>query len=140
MSVLHTLHYHYKHKTTRAHLIWSCRAPDLLIELAEEIGQMMNRGENLDLHLQLYHTGEGTLEIPLENATANTKAFFDCLTEGRPDFPQVLKDIKNDAKENHCRKAGMFICGSGTFRDAILRNIPHSPNCFFNIHSESFSL
>ena len=139
MSILYTLKYQYNYKDTTVHLIWSCRESELLVELADEIGQMLSQPSKLQIHLHVYHTGSTQVEIPLENATPYTKAFFDCMKEGRANLFEIFKEIKYQSRLHESRKAGVFVCGSGSFRDVVLRNVPYSSNCFFNIHCESFS-
>lgn len=139
MSILYTLKYQYNYKDTTVHLIWSCRESELLVELADEIGQMLSQPSKLQIHLHVYHTGSDSIDSLIEENTTNTKLFFKSVKEERPNFSLLFQYIRESIQQNLDRKVSVFVCGSGSFRDVVLRSIPQSSNCFFNIHCESFS-
>merc|ERR1712151_217513 len=78
-------------------LIWSCRNPDLFHEMAEEMSVLQGSPE-VNMGLELFHTGEDDVNVPLSDDPSHSSAFYAALQQSKPDFKQLFKSI---AQEPH---------------------------------------
>ena len=119
-------------------LIWSCRNPDLFHEMAEEMSTLQGTPD-VSMALQLFHTGEQDVNVPLSDDPGHSNAFYSALQHVKPDFKQIFKSITSEAHDRADGEVGVFVCGSTRLRNGVLRGARPTTKCRFVVHTESFT-
>lgn len=120
-------------------LFWACRSMELVSAFHNEILELQYIFGS-KLSVELYHSNRSMgLELVELEELANTK-ILDILQHSRPDFNQLFKSARAQAKSLGASSVGVYVCGSSSITKSVLRNARSTCSMSFHVHVESFSL
>jgi predicted ferric reductase len=126
-------------------LIWSFRNVELFHELEAELADFERQGAE-KITLELFQTGQGEdLQILSQemsdpgSSTTGSRTLHHGRAELGPIFRSIAGTIKKERTSLVGEEVGVFVCGSRSLRNGVLRAARPTAFCRFVVHSESFS-